>query len=53
MQDLLNRWRRSLAPSLIELEEQREKAKREKREDAELDEFATLRAARVSRGVGQ
>jgi hypothetical protein len=30
---------------LIELEEQREKAKREKREDAELDEFATLRRA--------
>lgn len=34
---------------LIELEEQREKAKREKREDAELDEFATLRAARQTR----
>jgi flagellar biosynthesis chaperone FliJ len=34
---------------LIELEEQREKVKREKREDAELDEFATLRAARQLR----
>ncbi|MEZ5958955.1 MAG: hypothetical protein R3C30_00820 [Hyphomonadaceae bacterium] len=34
---------------LIELEEQREKAKREKQEDAELDEFATLRAARQTR----
>lgn len=34
---------------LIELEEQREKVKREKREDAELDEFATLRAARQQR----
>jgi flagellar biosynthesis chaperone FliJ len=34
---------------LIELEEQREKVKREKREDAELDEFATLRAARNQR----
>ena len=32
---------------LIELEEQREKAKRAKREDAELDEFATLRAGRA------
>lgn len=32
---------------LIELEEAREKAKREKREDAELDEMATLRAARA------
>jgi flagellar FliJ protein len=31
---------------LIELEAQREKAKRDKREAAELDEFATLRAAR-------
>jgi len=31
---------------LIELEEQREKAKQEKRENAELDEFATMRAAR-------
>lgn len=34
---------------LIELEEQREKAKREKREDAELDEFATLRSGRAVR----
>lgn len=33
---------------LIELEEAREKAKRDKREAAELDEFATLRAARPS-----
>jgi hypothetical protein len=32
---------------LIELEEAREKATREKRENAELDEFATLRAARI------
>ncbi len=32
---------------LIELEEAREKAKREKRENAELDEFATMRAARA------
>lgn len=31
---------------LIELEEAREKAKREKREAAELDEFATLTAGR-------
>ena len=31
---------------LIELEEAREKAARAKRENAELDEFATLRAAR-------
>lgn len=31
---------------LIELEEAREKAARNKRENAELDEFATLRAAR-------
>ena len=31
---------------LIELEEAREKAARDKREAAELDEFATLRAAR-------
>lgn len=31
---------------LIELEEAREKARREKRESAELDEFATMRAAR-------
>ncbi len=34
---------------LIELEEQREKSKRDKREDAELDEFATLRTARQQR----
>jgi flagellar export protein FliJ len=33
---------------LIELEEARQKAKREKREDAELDELATMRAARVN-----
>lgn len=32
---------------LIELDEQRAKAAAEKRESAELDEFATLRAARV------
>lgn len=32
---------------LIELEEARRKAARDKRENAELDEFATLRAARV------
>jgi flagellar export protein FliJ len=32
---------------LIELEEAREKAARDKRENAELDEFATLRAARA------
>ena len=32
---------------LIELEEAREKARREKREDAELDELATLRAGRI------
>jgi flagellar protein FliJ len=32
---------------LIELEEARKKAAAEKRENAELDEFATLRAARV------
>ena len=32
---------------VIELEEQREKLKRAKREDAELDEFATLRTARM------
>jgi flagellar protein FliJ len=31
---------------LIELEEARERAARDKRENAELDEFATLRAAR-------
>jgi flagellar export protein FliJ len=34
---------------LIELEEAREKAARDKRENAELDEFATLRAARSTR----
>lgn len=34
---------------LIELEEQREKVKREKRERAELDDFATMRAARQLR----
>lgn len=33
---------------LIELEEAREKARQAKREDAELDEMATLRAARSS-----
>jgi nucleoside-triphosphatase THEP1 len=33
---------------LIELDEQRAKALVEKRENAELDEFATLRAARLS-----
>lgn len=33
---------------LIELDEAREKAKQAKREDAELDEMATLRAARNS-----
>jgi flagellar protein FliJ len=33
---------------LIELEEAREKARREKREDAELDEMATLRAGRAA-----
>ncbi|HYD87769.1 MAG TPA: hypothetical protein VEA80_09855 [Vitreimonas sp.] len=38
---------------LIELEEQREKAKREKRENDRLDEFATMRAAKGSRAVGQ
>jgi flagellar export protein FliJ len=32
---------------LIELEEAREKTRREKREDAELDEMATLRAGRA------
>lgn len=32
---------------LIELEEAREKVARDKRESAELDEFATLRAART------
>jgi hypothetical protein len=34
---------------LIELEEARVKATREKREDAELDEMATLRAGRAQR----
>lgn len=34
---------------LIELDEQRAKALAEKRENAELDEFATLRAARANR----
>lgn len=34
---------------LIELEEAREKAARDKRENTELDEFATLRAARPTR----
>lgn len=34
---------------LIELEEQREKVRREKQEDAEMDEFATLRVARQQR----
>ena len=34
---------------LIELEEAREKTARDKRENAELDEFATLRAARHTR----
>lgn len=34
---------------LIELEEQREKAKREKRENERLDEFATMRAARAGK----
>jgi flagellar protein FliJ len=34
---------------LIEREEAREKAARDKRENAELDEFATLRAARPTR----
>jgi flagellar export protein FliJ len=33
---------------LIELEEARAKAARDKRETAELDEFATMRAARVT-----
>lgn len=32
---------------LIELEEAREKAAQDRRENAELDEFATLRAARI------
>jgi hypothetical protein len=34
---------------LVELEAAREKAKAEKRENAELDEFATMRAARMPR----
>ncbi|OQW56627.1 MAG: hypothetical protein A4S17_13370 [Proteobacteria bacterium HN_bin10] len=34
---------------LIELEEQRERLKQEKREDSELDELATLRARRQPR----
>jgi hypothetical protein len=34
---------------LLELEAEREKARVEKRENAELDEFATMRAARVAR----
>lgn len=34
---------------LIELDEQRAKLKREKQEDADLDEFATLRAARMAK----
>ena len=34
---------------LIELKEARQKATREKREDAELDEMATLRAGRAAR----
>jgi flagellar protein FliJ len=34
---------------LIELEETRQKTAREKREDAELDEMATLRAGRASK----
>lgn len=38
---------------LLELEAEREKAARDKRENAELDEFATIRAAKVSRGVGE
>lgn len=33
---------------LIELEEAREKARREKREDAELDEMATMRTGRAA-----
>lgn len=33
---------------LIELEEERERVRREKREDAELDEMATLRAGRMT-----
>jgi hypothetical protein len=38
---------------LIELEEAREKAAREKREGAVLDEMATLRFARGDKAVGQ
>jgi len=38
---------------LIELEEAREKAMRERRENADLDEFATMRAARGNRAIGQ
>jgi|GEM_PF-1678624 len=34
---------------LIELEDQREKTKREKRENEQMDEFATMRAARATR----
>lgn len=34
---------------LIELDEHRAKLKREKQEDADLDEFATLRAARMAK----
>lgn len=34
---------------LLELHEERERAAAQKRDDAELDELATLRAARVSR----
>ena len=33
---------------LLELQEEREKAERGKRENAEMDEFATLRAARLT-----
>jgi flagellar protein FliJ len=38
---------------LIELEEAREKAARDKREGAELDEFATMRAAKGNGAIGQ
>lgn len=38
---------------LIELEEARQKAAREKRENAELDEFATMRAAKGNKAIGQ
>ena len=38
---------------LIELEEAREKAAREKREDAELDEFATLRRGARAAKLGR